>query len=138
MRNIRVVLDTNVLISALHFGGNPYKILVLAIRENVDMYISPFILGELELVLREKFLWSSTNIQKAISKLRNISILVAPNQRIDVIRGKDSDNRILECALEAKADYLISGDTKHILPLGQYKGVKILSPSEFLKQHLVV
>jgi len=50
-----------------------------------------------------------------------------------VIREKDDDNRILECALEGKAEYIISGDKRHLLPLGEYEGIRILSPDEFLR-----
>ena len=50
-----------------------------------------------------------------------------------MIREKDDDNRILECALEGKAEYIISGDKRHLLPLGEYEGIRILSPDEFLR-----
>jgi predicted nucleic acid-binding protein len=50
-----------------------------------------------------------------------------------VIKENDDDNRILECAIEGRVQYLISGDRKHLLPLKEYQGAKILSPAEFLK-----
>ena len=54
---------------------------------------------------------------------------------MEAIVEKDSDNRILECAVEARADYLITGDTKHLLPLKRFKGVRIVLSDEFLRLH---
>jgi len=56
-----------------------------------------------------------------------------PTQRVDVIKEKEDDDRILECALEGKAQYVISGDKRHLLPLKEYQGIRILPPTEFLK-----
>ena len=56
-----------------------------------------------------------------------------PKRKVTIIKYKDDDNRILECALEGKAQYIISGDRKHLLPLKEYQGTKILSPADFLK-----
>ena len=64
--------------------------------------------------------------------IQEIATLIQPTQKISVIKLKDSDNRILECALAAKAHFLVTGDTQHILPLKKVNGIIILSPSEFL------
>lgn len=58
---------------------------------------------------------------------------VFPKVKVSIIKSKDDDNRILECALESKADYIISGDKRHILPLKELEGIKIVSVSEFLE-----
>jgi predicted nucleic acid-binding protein len=58
---------------------------------------------------------------------------VHPKNKVSVIKENDDDNRILECAIEGKVQYLISGDRKHLLPLKEYQRIKILSPAEFLK-----
>jgi predicted nucleic acid-binding protein len=60
---------------------------------------------------------------------------VYPQVNVSIIKSKDEDNRILECALESKVDYLISGDKRHILPLKEFKGIRIVSVSEFLDKY---
>ena len=129
----RVVIDTNVYISALNFGGKPAQILMLFIRGEIEVCLSPFILNELERILREKFGWEEERITDVLRRIREKAIEVHPRRRVSVIREKDDDNRILECALEGKAEYIISGDKRHLLPLGEYEGIRILSPDEFLR-----
>jgi putative PIN family toxin of toxin-antitoxin system len=113
-------------------GGNPKKVLLLVRKGEVEMFISPFIMDKFEKILRKKFKWSEIRIKQARRKIKEISISVNPREKIDVIKEKDSDNRILECAIEAEVDFLITGDTRHLQPLKQYKGIKILSPKEFI------
>jgi len=62
-----------------------------------------------------------------------ISAIVIPRQTLSVINKDRDDNRILECAVESKAQYIISGDKRHLLPLKEHQGIKILLPAEFLK-----
>jgi len=129
----RVVIDTNVFVSGLNFAGKPDEVLELLIRGEIDVIISPFILSEIERILRERFEWSEGNIHRVLNRIERQAILVHPQCKVTVVKGKDDDNRILECAIEGKAQYLISGDKKHLLPLKEYQGTKVLSPSEFLK-----
>jgi putative PIN family toxin of toxin-antitoxin system len=132
-KKTRVVIDTNVFVSGLNFAGKPGEVLELFVRGGIDVIISPFILSEIERILREKFEWNEGNIHRVLNRIRRQTILVHPKLKVTVIKRKDDDNRILECALEGKAQYLISGDRKHLLPLKEYQGTKILSPGEFLK-----
>ena len=129
----KVVLDTNVIISGLNFRGSPRKILDLIRKGQVELYISFFILEEVRGVLKEKFDWDEERIQTAIGKLK--TALVKPKNNVSVIKKDEDDNRILECAVEGKVQYVVSGDRKHILPLKEYQGIKILSPAEFLKKY---
>ncbi|MBI5555565.1 MAG: putative toxin-antitoxin system toxin component, PIN family [Elusimicrobia bacterium] len=129
---VKIVLDTNVIVSALHFGGNPDKILNLANKGVIELIISPFILGEVADVLQRRFNWSEKEIANALAAIKEIATLIQPVHKLSVIKEKDSDNRILECAVSGKADFIVSGDAKHILPLKEYLGIKILKPTEFL------
>jgi len=129
----RVVIDTNVFISGLNFAGKPGEVLELFIRGDIEVIISPFILSEIERILRERFDWIEGNIHRVLNRIKRQTILVHPKLKATVIKRKDDDNRILECAIEGKARYLISGDRKHLLPLKEYQGINILSPTEFLK-----
>jgi putative PIN family toxin of toxin-antitoxin system len=129
----RVVIDTNVFVSGLNFAGKPGEVLELFIRGDIEVIISPFILSEIERILRERFDWIKGNIHRVLNRIKRQTILVHPKLKVTIIKRKDDDNHILECAIEGKVQYLISGDRKHLLPLKEYKGIKILSPAEFLK-----
>lgn len=129
---MRVVLDTNVLISALMFGGNPREILQKAIRGELKLCLSEAILSELGTVLqRPKFGFSMTTVNQLLSELAAIAELVVPSEEIALIASDPTDNRVLECAVEAAAEYIVSGDN-HLLDLGEYTTIKILNPSRFL------
>ncbi len=130
---IKVVIDTNVFISAFVFGGNALEIVRLFLKDDIEVYISPFIFEEITRILREKFLWEELKIEKLLQLIGPKVNEVYPKVRVSIIKSKDDDNRILECALESKADYIISGDKRHILPLKELEGIKIVSVSEFLE-----
>ena len=128
-----IVCDTNVLISALLFpGGPPDEILKLVREGYVKLAISMEICAELEGVLREKFEMPEKDAKEVIKSIREISFLVQPKEKISLIKEDPSDNRILECAVAADADYIISGDLKHLQPLKEFRGIPILSPAKVL------
>ena len=129
----KVVIDTNVFVSGLTFKGKPREVLDLIWRGDIEACISSFILKELEETLKKDFSWDRDQIKHTIEKIKAKTILIQPKNKVSVIKENDDDNRILECAIEGKAQYLISGDRKHLLPLKEYQGTKILSPAEFLK-----
>src|SRR3990172_6294046 len=128
----RVVLDSNVLISALHFGGPPEELLLLANEGSIELFLSAFILDETARILKEKLEWNEPAVRDAITAMKDVATLVQPTVRLQVIPTDESDNRILECAVEAHADFLVTGDQHHLLPLKQYKGIQILTPRECL------
>jgi len=128
----RVVIDTNVLVSGLTFKGQPREVLDLAWKGEIEVYISPFILKELTGTLKKDFGWSNEQIKDTIQRIKAKTISIRPKIKVSVVKEKDDDNRILECAIEGDVRYLISGDKKHLLPLKEYQGIKILSPAQFL------
>lgn len=130
----RVVLDTNIYISAIIFGGNPGQILEIARTGEIDLVTSREILLELALKLRDKFLWKENEIEEVIEGIGIFAKIVFPKHKISLIRN-DPDNRILECAIEAKVDYIVSGDKKHLLALGKFKGIPIISAKAFLDKY---
>ncbi len=132
-KKVRVVIDTNVYISGLTFTGKPNEVLELMIKEKIEVYISPFILGEIETILKKTFGWDEEQVKKALNQIKRKVTQIQPKAKVSIVKQKDSDNRIIECAIEAKAQYLVSGDTKHLLPLKQYHGIKIISPAKFLE-----
>ena len=131
---LRVVIDTNVLFSAVALPQNspPLKVLELARAGKIDAFASPFILGELEKNLARKAAWSDERLAALRRKLRGFLSLITPTSRIAAIKSDEADNRILECAVDAKADILVTGNMKDIRPLGTFQGIDILSPREFL------
>ena len=129
---MRVVLDTNVIVSGLNFPGNERLVLELALRGRFELYLSPFILGEAAGVLGRKFDWAEERSSEALIALANVATTIEPAQRPEVIAGDHPDNRVLECAAAAEAEYLVTGDRRHLLPLGKYQGTRILNAPRFL------
>ena len=129
---MRVVLDTNVIVSGLNFPGNERLVLELALRGRFELYVSTFILEEAAGVLGRKFDWDAERSSQALSALGNAATVIYPRRLPEVIEGGHADNRILECAVDASADYLVTGDRRHLLPLGTHEGVRILNAPRFL------
>ncbi len=129
---MRVVLDTNVIVSGLNFPGNERLILELALRGRFQLYLSPFILQEVAGVLVRKFDWTEKRLSQALRALEDAATIIEPHRRPEVIEGGQADNRILECAVAAAADYLVTGDRRHLLPLEEYQGARILNAPRFL------
>ncbi|MXY94516.1 MAG: putative toxin-antitoxin system toxin component, PIN family [Caldilineaceae bacterium SB0664_bin_27] len=129
---MRVVLDTNIFISGLNFSGNERLVLELARRGRFELYLSPFILQETVGVLTRKFGWSEERSTQALQILRGAAVVIEPQRILSVIENHQADNQILACALEASADYLITGDRRHLLPLETFRNVRIISASQFL------
>ncbi|HZY10174.1 MAG TPA: putative toxin-antitoxin system toxin component, PIN family [Bacteroidota bacterium] len=130
-----IVLDTNIVVSALIGKGNPRRILERVIRGDVRMFVSTPIMYEYRKVLRRpKFAWYPDFHLKASDILRlltSIATTVEPAFKFDVCPDSD-DNKFLETAVEAKADYLITGNKKHF-PSSIHLGVQIVSPSEYMR-----
>ncbi len=127
----RVVADTNVLVSALQFGGKPKQLLDLATDGQVDLVISGAIMTETLRVLGDKFDRAPEWLVEADRQLRVITRLVEPTESIHAIEADPTDDRILECAVTAEAEAILSGDT-HLLRLGSFRGIPIQRVAEFL------
>lgn len=131
---MRVVLDTNVLLSALAFpGSRPDQVLQRVRRGEVELFLSPFILAEFERILRDKFRFAKRHTDERVTAIRHLATLVAPTERITLVTAKDDDNRILECAVAARADYLVTGDKEHLLPLRSIGTTQIVTAAAFLE-----
>ena len=128
----QAVYDTNVIISAiLKPGSVPASLVSLAMRGEVQLYLSPALLTEYTAVVkRPVFRFSPRAINRFLKELENAAVMVYPTMR-ETAALDEPDNRILECALEAKADYVITGNRRHF-PFSQFKGIKILTPREFI------
>ena len=125
MKPIRIVLDTNVYIAA---AINPQSILYKVVEDSAAQYLgeyftSPEILQELQNKLEEKFEFSRTNAVRWIASIEKSLTVLRPQKKLDTIKKDPEDNKILECAIEAQADLIISAD-KHLLKLKRFRGTK--------------
>ncbi len=132
----RVVFDTNTLISGLLWDGNESIVIEKAEIKAIKLFISHQMLEELAGVLKRKKFTKKLEgkeytIEKAIAKIALISTLIEPNININEIKEDLADNRVLECAISCKADFIVSGD-KHLLNLKEYEGIKIIKAAEFI------
>ena len=129
---MRVVLDTNVIVSGLNFPGNERRVLELARRRRFELYVAEFILPEVAGVLTRKFGWDANRSFQALGMPRNAATMIEPRRRTAVIENRHADNRILDCVVEARADCLVTGDRRHLLPLGEYCGARTVNAPRFL------
>lgn len=128
---LTVTADTNIYVSALHFGGKPRHLLEAARAGLFDLAVSEPILAEVERVLRTKFAWDAEHVAAARRVLGGFTRLVVPDRGIAAVPDDPDDDRILECAVAAGAQVLVSGD-KHLLRLGAFEGIRIVPVAEFL------
>ncbi len=129
---MKVVFDTNIFISAFAIpGGKAEEAYIYALRGKFALYSSVAILTETAQKLREKFSWPNDRITRFLKMTAKISMVMKTHPHIHRL-SDDPDNRILECALAAKADYIVTGD-KHLLSLKEFQDIKIIRLSEFLE-----
>lgn len=124
--------DTNVYVSAIVFGGTCEAVLPLARAGVIEIFSSPAIHKELRVVLDESFGWSPTQIREALAEVLTITSVIRPTIQLSDIVAHDQDHRILECALYADAEFLVTGDKKHLQSLKTFRGIRIVSPRKFL------
>ena len=131
---MRIVCDTNVLVSGILFNGPPRRILERIALGKIENAISFEILAEAKDVLaRPKFGLRAEQVAGIIETFTETFVLVAPTERVSVVKDDPDDDRILEAALVARAEIIISGD-KHLLNLQSWNGIEILSPADFLER----
>ena len=131
-RVVRATADSNIYISALHFGGPPDRLLDRARPGAIHLSISDDILAEVTRVLRDKFGWPEEALSLARDRIADFTERVTPAHRVDVITEDPADNRILECAIEGKSDYLVTRDN-HLLKLKSFGGIEMIKAADFLR-----
>lgn len=127
---IKVVLDTNVIISAIGFGGKPRIILELVLTKNIQAISSNVLLAELEDVIYKKFPLLASEFEIINKQLRKNFKIVKPKKSIHILKD-EPDNRVLEAAQEGKCQYIITGD-KELLNLDSFERIRIITADEFL------
>lgn len=131
---MRVVLDTNTLISSLLFSGTASRLVPLWQFRRITLLLSKAILQEYIRVLAyPKFRLSDQEIRGLIEEqLLPFVETIKVKRRLRVVRRDPEDNKFLECAVAGRAAYLLTGD-RDLLALGSYRGITILPIGEFLK-----
>ena len=131
---MRIVLDTNVLLSSTLWDGSvAQKLLFKFLKSDAKIFSSEAIISEYKKVLKRDFEYSDEKILSIVEKLLLFLNLITPVEKVDVVKEDPDDNKIIECALASNSNYIITYDKKHLLVLKEYKGIKIITPEEFLK-----
>ena len=130
---IKAILDTNVVISAIIFGGKPRRVLNLAIEGKISLFFSEPMFEEIRKILGgRKFRFTASQLLAVERELEAISGTVYPDKSIKIVKDDPDDDVFIECALAADADYIVSGD-KHLLDLKRYGNIKIVNAAEFIE-----
>lgn len=130
---MKVVIDTNVFVSSF-FGGNPRRIIDLWKEEKITLCLSKDILDEYIEVLQGIGLRNEDEIQELLSLFaKGFNILfTTKTPKIKVVKDDPDDDKFIECAISLKAEAIITGD-KAVEAVGEYMGIKIVTPQQFLQ-----
>lgn len=138
--SVRAVLDTNALISAaLTPRGIAGRIIHHAQDNDFELVTSDPLLAELRGVIHRTKISGQIGVEQCESFVKLIeetAEMVSSHQKLQAVKADISDNRVLEAALAGKADYIVTGDKKHLLSLKEFRGIKIASPRDFLNDLL--
>jgi putative PIN family toxin of toxin-antitoxin system len=132
---MRVVVDTNILISATGWEGNERELIHHALNGEISILISDEILSEyLEVIHRDKFSFlDRKKIKRFILLLLEFCEVIEVKTKVNVITSDPDDNMVLACAKEGNADIIVSGNA-HLLDLMKWSGIRIITCSELLKE----
>ena len=130
---MKIVLDANIFISSLFWGGNPRLVLGRAINKTDELFITNEILNEIEEVIgRPKFHTDRNETEYFIKSIEKIANKVPVKNKIGKASRDKSDNKYIKCGIAANADYIISGDI-HLLEIKKYNNIKIVTAKEYLE-----
>lgn len=133
---IRAALNTNIFVSAFNFGGLCGQIIDRFEAEEFVLCLSESIADEIRRVLIEYFEWTPSDVAEVFDPLVSAAEIVTPKERIRACDDPD-DDKVLECAIEAKADVIVTGDDD-LLRMKRFRGIDILAPRAFLESKLGV
>lgn len=129
---MRVVFDTNIFISAFVIpGSHAEEAYLQAVRGTFELFTSVSILTETANTLRTKFEWSDEKVQRALRSISKTAAVLKTRPHLHILKD-EPDNRILECALLATADIIVTGDL-HLLSLKRHRGTAIVKLAAFLE-----
>lgn len=126
------VFDTNVLFSGVGWKGKPYQCLELARTGAVEGVTCREVLDELAEKLQAKLSFTLEQAVETVADLLTFLRLVSISGQLKAIPSDPDDDKVLECAVVAGATHVVTGDRRHLLPLGSFQGIQIVSAAEFL------
>ena len=134
---MRITVDTNILISAAFWTGDSNRIIDMVEEKEIELVLSKEIIEEFMRVLgceemQKKIVNKGLIMRRTVEKIVALSNIVEPSMKLDAVKDDPDDNKILECAIAGNADFIVSSDN-HLLKLRDFKGMKIITPAEFLK-----
>lgn len=130
---MKIVVDTNIVASAMFFGGRPRELLEMIVARKIDAYASPDIIAEYQETADELCSrFPDKPIFLPLTAIISAMKMVNPTSAIEICRDPD-DNKFIECAVDAQCIYIVSGD-KDLLTLGSYSKVRIVTVTEFLSE----
>lgn len=131
---MRIVCDTNVLLSGFLFGGHCRTIIRLVSEGRIDGFTSSALVAEIEgVLLRPKFGLTTHQVGAIMDLVRETFVSVSPAESVAVVKHDPEDDAVLEAALAASAEMVVSGDG-HLLDLGEFRGIRIVSPACFIEE----
>ena len=132
---MKVVFDTNVVASASFWRGAPFGCLTMWAEGGCEAVVSPALLAEYQETIEELRLeYPNRLFVPWADALAESAGLIFPTDRATGETPDPADEMVLECALAGEADFIVSGDKKHLLPLRQFRDIPIVNPAEFLRR----
>jgi putative PIN family toxin of toxin-antitoxin system len=132
----RVLCDTNVLVSAFIAGGPPSRVVEAAIEGRIELVLADPVLDELERVLTTKLGFAAERVRDIDALLNELASerITATTTMSEPITGDPDDDLILACAVDAGVQLIVSGDRRHLPPVGEHRGVRIVTPQALLAE----
>ena len=135
MKNLPIVVfDTSVLLSAIGWGGKPNHCLELVQAGNIIGVTCREILEEVSAKLESKLDFAPMEAAAAVADILGSFSLVIISGDLHAVQTDPKDDMILECGVVAGADFIVTGDRRHLLPIGTFQGIRILTPAELLTE----
>ncbi len=137
---MKITVDTNILVSATFWKGDSNSIIEKVEQGKIELILSKEILQEFISVLnykeiKDKIKDKGLEMSRTIEKIVEISTIIEPKQRFNIIKDDPDDNMVIDCAKAGMVDFIVSND-KHLLRLERFDGIKIVTPSELIKSTL--
>jgi uncharacterized protein len=134
--NRRTLCDTNVLVSAFIAGGPPSRVIDAAIDGRIQLVLAEPVLDELARVLSVKLGFERSRVQEIDKFLTDLADerIATPAHPPEAVTGDRDDDVVLACAIAARVGVLVSGDRRHLLPVGEHHGVRIITPQALLAE----
>lgn len=131
---MRVVLDTNIFVSGIHWVGDSNKILLMWKEKRFELVSSIQTIEEITETLRSfRITLSEEDILMWENMILENAVFVEPEEKISIVKDDPDDNKFIETAIAGRASYIITQDN-HLLKIGEFKGIRILTPKDFLEK----